>query len=150
MDNITLDYTLKILNRRPYSVLEIERKLKRKNVSNMEIQKVITYLKDSGYLDDEKYAYKLLFDISEFHPCGYFLIFSKLRGRGIPWEIVEKVLKENFDCDEEKKVCQKFILKKKLGDLLARDCRKLFQKLKFKGFRNEVIQRVLSDHKISN
>jgi regulatory protein len=96
--------------------------------------KVIAQLKENHYLNDENYAQVYLDNLKKYKTFGYYGIKKKLMEKRLPLEIIESVLSEGLGEEEEMKIAKRFLNKQ-----TETDKQKLFQKLKAKGFRSEVI-----------
>jgi regulatory protein len=82
-------YSFDLLSRSPKSEKEIRTKLKQKKISESNIVKVITSLKDLKFLDDKNYAKLFIESKLRNNPAGKVVIKNKLREKGIGKELVE-------------------------------------------------------------
>jgi regulatory protein len=83
-----------ILSRRDNSIREMKQKLKKKGISEEEIEDTIEWLKQKRLLDDRVFAQKKAESIFRIKLCGPKYIESKLRGAGIASEIIDEVIHE--------------------------------------------------------
>jgi regulatory protein len=142
-------YSFDLLSRSPKSEKEIRTKLKQKKISESNIVKVITSLKDLKFLDDENYAKLFLESKLRNNPAGKIVIKNKLREKGIDKELIEESL-ENFydDALEEKKaesILLKYLKKKSKEDKFKLK-QKCFQHLVSKGFSFDLVNDLLRKH----
>lgn len=146
-----LDYALKLLSFRPRSCQEIDGKLAyysaKKNIPPDLVNKVIDDLKSQNLINDEEFALWWKNQRTQFKPKGKYAIKMELLQKGIPKEIIEKILSEgNNSGNQEFEMAQKLALKKipsyrnlslkekkiKIGNFLYR-----------RGFSWEIIRRVI-------
>src|SRR3989441_11376612 len=78
------DVAVRALMRRAHSVHEMKRKLERRSESKLLVQLVMARLKESGLIDDARYAKQFARQRTETRKQGKFRIARDLRGRGIP------------------------------------------------------------------
>lgn len=119
----------------------------KKKYSDTTIEKVIKFLKDHNFLNDEDFAKRFV----ETHIKNYSkkVIKQKLMIKGIKRELIEKVLSdEEFSFDDEN-IVKKLLLKKcpeyyQIKDSIEpKDKQKLYAFLLRKGFNFEVVSRVM-------
>ncbi len=142
------DVALHFLKFRPRSCFEIERKLKQKKFSDLEIKKTIEILKQEKLLDDLKFARLWIRNRNQLSPRGEKLLFLELRKLGIDSEIVQKALKIE-DLPETEKAKIVFDKKKKsLAKLSPKDFKqKMIQHLARRGFDWGTISQALTAKK---
>lgn len=135
------NYLVKILSYRPRTVLEVERKLKKRGFSEEVIEEVIKKAKTLGYLDDLKFAQEWI-RYKKNKKIGNLKIKEELLTLGIPREIIEDNLKEEEDFSN----CL-FLLKKRIKNLKNnfKEKRRLFAFLKRRGFSDEVIKKAFKE-----
>lgn len=119
-----LNYALRLLAKKRYTDFEIRRKCKSYlakcggsrgreagavDSGNM-IDRVVARLIELKYLDDEQYVKDYINERIEFKPRGLFLIKRELKLKGIPKELIEKIVTEVV-IDEVKMATE--LLKKK-------------------------------------
>jgi regulatory protein len=83
---------LRLLTYRPRSSAEIRRKLQEKQFDDNLIQRVIERLGELRLLDDEAFARYWLEQRERFKPRSAYLLRQELRQKGVPSDIVERVL----------------------------------------------------------
>jgi regulatory protein len=95
------DYAMRILMRRAHSVYEMKAKLLRKADSELLAQVVLARLKESGKLDDSRYAKQFTRQRSEVRKQGKFRIARDLRARGVPDRHINEAIAESAESHDE-------------------------------------------------
>lgn len=85
---------LGIVSRRSRSVEELRAKLKEKGYETDEIELGVGFLKEFGYLDDEKYASDFARNYIKRKPSGAARVEIELRRRGIASETAKRASRE--------------------------------------------------------
>ncbi|QTA38150.1 RecX family transcriptional regulator [Thermosipho ferrireducens] len=114
---------LRLLKFRARSENEIKTRLKQKGYSREEIEQTIAFLKEKGYLDDEKFAYLFAYDALTLKKHGPFKIKWELRKLGVDEYIIEDTISkilEEVDIEEIKRELTKGLEPKKARELLYR------------------------------
>ncbi len=106
------DYALRILMRRAHSVHEMKAKLLRRADSELLAQVVLARLKESGKLDDSRYAKQFARQRSEVRKQGKFRIARDLRARGVPDRHINAAIAESADSENEAAVVRQRIERK--------------------------------------
>lgn len=106
------DYALRILMRRAHSVHEMKTKLLRRADSELLAQVVLARLKESGKLDDSRYAKQFARQRSEVRKQGKFRIARDLRARGIPDRHINSAIAESADPESEVAIVRQRIERK--------------------------------------
>lgn len=76
---------------RDHSYGELKIKLKKKKFPDDIISQTLSKCKKLGFLDDEKYAYKLSEKLVENKPCGKAFLMSYLQSKMIPRNLCENI-----------------------------------------------------------
>lgn len=92
-ENELYDIALRALMRRAHSVSEMKKLLARRADSDLLAQVVLARLKESGQLDDARYARQFVRQRTEIRRQGRFRIQRDLRARGVPDRHIEAALK---------------------------------------------------------
>ena len=129
------EYALLLLKFRPRSRRELYERLNRKGYSAEEIEKVLNWLEESGFIDEMEMAIDYVRAGVE-RGWSRIRIIKGLRERGIPSDIVEEALRYY---DEERVV---EVLREKLR---GKDREYRIKFLKNRGFSWEMIRRIISD-----
>jgi len=106
------DYALRILMRRAHSVHEMKTKLLRRADSELLAQVVLARLKESGRLDDSRYAKQFTRQRAEVRKQGKFRIARDLRARGVPDRHINDALDESAESTDEAAVVRQRIQRK--------------------------------------
>lgn len=136
------DKAVKLLSLRLHTTGELSRKLKTRGFAVVEIEPVLRKLEEQKFLDDARFAEIFVDNLKRYKNWGYYGIKAKLLQRQIPAEIAESALKEFFTPEEEGVVACRLIGKLKRQG--RTDWRQLMRSLSSKGFRSEVIRKVLA------
>lgn len=132
---------VKFLAIRLHTTGELHRKLKERGFKDRDIAPVLRKLEDQKFLDDERFAQIFVDNLKHYKDFGYYGIKAKLLQRQIPSDMIEKALDEFFSLEDELAVARRFIGKlKKLG---RKTWEQLARSLQSKGFRADVIRKVL-------
>lgn len=102
-------YLGRLLSKRSYSCLEIEKKLKGKGYSEETVISILDYGKRMDYLDDKKLAEEVV-DFRLRKGEGALKIIFELRKKGIENKIIEEV-KNRITPDEEKRIMEEIFHK---------------------------------------
>lgn len=140
------DAAIKILMRRAHSVSEMKKALIRRTPDQDLIQKVIARLKQSGYIDDARYAKQFARQRTEGRKQGKFRVARDLRARGVPDRHIEAALEEAAQNTDEAAVVRQRIdrkLRSFRGEIDDRKLASLYRSLLRSGFSADVIRREL-------
>ncbi len=133
-----INFALKILANKSYSIYQIKQKLLNKQYSVNEIDSAIGYLTQRGYISDHKFAKNLFNKYYNSPKYGYYKIRAKLLECGLEPDIVNNTLADyNFQDDYKRAL----ILLQKNG-MLAADQQKIARMLYSKGFNSSTIYQV--------
>lgn len=144
-----MDYSLRLVSKRRYTVSEIRKKLSALSKNHPEIEvgiidEVISRLLELKYLNDNEFVKDYVLSRIQFKPRGISLIKQELKIKGIDKNIIESGF-EHIDYDESK-ACRDFIEKKtRLWSKHPprKQKEKAFQFLAGKGFSKEAIYTTL-------
>jgi len=137
---------IKILMRRAHSVSEMKKALIRRTADEGLIKKVISRLKQNGYIDDARYAKQFARQRTELRKQGKFRVARELRARGVPDHHIEAALEEAAkDTDPATVIRQRIERKLKLfrGEVDDRKIASLYRSLLRLGFPADLIRREL-------
>lgn len=134
------DKAVSLIKIRPHFSGEIIRKLTLRNF-NADISLQVTQeLVRQGLINDEEFAQTFLDNLIRFRTFGFYGLKAKLMRRGLASSEAEALLRENLSVEAEAEIARRVIEKEKQPDKA-----RLMQKLSRKGFRSEVIGRVIRD-----
>jgi regulatory protein len=103
---------MRILMRRAHSVHEMKTKLLRKADSELLAQVVLARLKETGKLDDSRYAKQFTRQRAEVRKQGKFRIARDLRARGVPDRHINEAIAESAESQDEVAVVRQRIERK--------------------------------------
>jgi len=106
------EYALRILMRRAHSVYEMKTKLLRRADSELLAQVVLARLKESGKLNDSRYAKQFTRQRAEVRKQGKFRIARDLRARGVPDRHINQALSDSADTENETAIIRQRIERK--------------------------------------
>lgn len=156
------DYAVFLLSLKLRTVGEVLKKMQGRGYTETVIENTLLKLKEQKYLNDERYAEMYLENLKMYKNFGFYGIKKKFMERSLPPTLIEKVLEEGLSISEEIKIAKRLL--KKEGYITKdvqqddevtytiytdRDSEvnkkkaKLRNHLKSRGFRGEVISKVL-------
>jgi regulatory protein len=133
------DRAVKLLSIRMHTRSELKRKLAAKRSDAKIIEDVLNKLERLKLINDAQFAEIFLDNLIRHKTHGFYVLKMKLLQRGVDAAIVQELLAERLDIETEQKIAQKFVGK------THKEKDKLAQRLSRKGFRNEVIAKVLAN-----
>jgi len=143
----SLDRVYRFLSYRPRSEKEIRDYLRKKEVEEKIVEKVVSKVKKLGYVDDLEFVRWWVEQRSTFRPRGKHVLTIELRQKGVAPEIIDQVLGESI---EEVPLAQKAI-QKKINEYLKLPPRQSRQKivtyLQRRGFSWETIEKILNKNR---
>ena len=129
---------LRLLSFKDRTEEEMRRKLKEKSYTENEIEDVIEFLKEYGYINDRRYAEKFSADAKNIKKWGRRRIEIELLSRGISREIINDVTKE--DEDEKEIILEELKRRFKNADFSNRKERaRIFSYFARRGFSSDKI-----------
>ena len=134
---------LRLLGRRDYTVAEMREKLIARGGDADDINTTIDGLIAEGLLDDRRVASAHLRTAARVKGRGRLRIARELAARGIAPDIVEDTVASLSD-EEEASAVERLLVRKRLPPRMSMpERRRLFQQLLRRGFRADVIAKVL-------
>ncbi len=97
---VAFQNALRMLNYRPRSVNEVQKKLKENGFDETVVQSVLERLSRAGLVKDESFAQAWVENRTVFHPRSRKLIALELRQKGVPDEVVQNALASGTLDDE--------------------------------------------------
>jgi regulatory protein len=140
------DVALRALMRRPHSVNEMQKLLKRRASSDLLAQVVLARLKENGSLNDDRYAKQFTRQRTEIRRQGKFRIARDLRARGVPDTHIQSAIEESADESAERAAIRHRIdrkLKLTRGEISDKKIASLYRSLIAAGFPSDAIRREL-------
>ncbi|WP_051904521.1 regulatory protein RecX [Hippea jasoniae] len=133
MNKEALNYALRLLDRRDYTKKQLEDKLNSRGVSKRDIIEVVNYLKEKGYVDDERYARNYVYFRLK-RGYGKKRIRFELLNKGIDEAIIDKALGL-----QDEKADEVFLKKYELLRGKKNLKKKLFDYMQRRGFDSQTI-----------
>jgi len=106
------DVALRALTRRAHSVHEMKKLLARRTDSELLVQVVMARLKESGRLDDARYAKQFARQRTQSRKQGKYRVARELRARGVPDRHIDSALAEAASETDESAVIRQRIQRK--------------------------------------
>ena len=140
---------LRALGGRAQSTGELREKLRRRAQSQKDVDAVLARLKDSGYLNDRRFAENYAAARLENQGFGKMRVLRDLRQRRVAPQLAEKVTEEAFRDSNETELIEQFLQRKYRGKELAnfladeKNLAAAFRRLRYAGFSAGASIRVL-------
>ncbi|HEX9502771.1 MAG TPA: regulatory protein RecX [Patescibacteria group bacterium] len=131
---------IKLLKIRPHHSAELTKKLLMRGFDRDVVAAVIQKLAHEKLFDNENFAQMYLDELLRNKTFGFYMLKAKLMQRGIASNEAEILLKENLSVEDELQIAMRVVEREKETDKL-----KLAQKLQRKGFRSEIISKIISN-----
>jgi len=134
-------YTLFLLSKMDYSKYKLLQKLRTRNLSEISISKIIKWLEDNNYINDESFSYSWALYRINTKPVGRFRLNQELKTKGIGQEIRKKVINKVFNETSETDLARKLVNQKislQETDNLAFNPKKIYNFLIGRGFSTEI------------
>ncbi|MBU2590717.1 MAG: regulatory protein RecX [Nitrospinota bacterium] len=140
------EVALKILSSRWRSEKEIEKRLKDKGFEEGTIEETISWLKEFGYTDDEKFGHQWAKYRIENRSYGLIRISYELNEKGVDRQIITTIVDRLRDEFDERKIAMAAAEKKVKGMQKSQSAlRKLYGYLMRKGFPPTIVIDVMED-----
>ncbi|MDR3642173.1 MAG: RecX family transcriptional regulator [Candidatus Doudnabacteria bacterium] len=155
------EYAVFLLSLQLRTAGEILDKMARRGYSSVITEAVLEQLHGQSYLDDERYATVFLDNLKRYKNLGYYGIKKKFLMKKLQPDLISKILDEGLSPDEELKIAERFLKKEGVevkssadnnqsdvtystyDEAQGKQKQKIMVKLKSRGFRGEVISRLL-------
>jgi regulatory protein len=140
------DIAIRALMRRAHSVNEMKKKLERRASSKLLAQVVMARLKESGQLDDARYAKQFTRQRTEGRKQGKFRVARDLRARGVPDIHIDAAIQDSADETTERATIRSRIerkLRSFRGEIDDKKLASLYASLLRAGFPSDAIRREL-------
>lgn len=140
------DVAVRALMRRAHSVADMKKLLARRTENELLVQAVMARLKESGQLDDSRYAQQFVRQRKEIRRQGQFRIARELRARGVPDRHIESALDSAADPEADRAAIRNRIerkLKSWKGEIDDKKTAALYRSLLRAGFPADAIRREL-------
>jgi regulatory protein len=153
------EYAVFLLSLKLRTIGEVLKKMSDRGFTQPVIEKTINQLKQQRYLDDQRYAEIYLENLKTYRNFGFYGIKKKLLDKKLPSALVEKLLAENLLIKDEQKIAERLLKKegfevkeksvdeevhyRTFDEEASKEKTKLSNRLRARGFRGEVIARLL-------
>jgi len=134
------DAALKILSSRWRSEKEIEKRLGEKGFRQDNIEETISFLKERGYINDEKFGYQWAKYRIENRSYGLMRISYELKGKGVEKISIESIINTLRDEFDEREVAMIAAQRKVRGMEKSQSAlKKIYGYLMRKGFSSPIV-----------
>jgi len=140
------DVALRALMRRPHSIHEMQKLLRRCASSDLLAQVVLASLEETGSLNDDRYDKQFTRQRTEIRRQGKFRIARDLRARGVPAAQIQSAIEDASDDSAERAAIRHRIdrkLKLTRGEISDKKIASLYRSLLAAGFPSDAIRREL-------
>jgi regulatory protein len=144
-----MNYALRLLGGRAYSMGELREKMRPRAELPESIDAVIAKLKESGYVDDKKFAENYAAARLENEGFGKMRVLRELRQRRVAPKLAEQVTEKTFKSTDETALVEAFLKRKyrskELGPFLKvpKNLAAAYRRLRYAGFSSGASVRVL-------
>ena len=144
-----LNLALRSLGGRAHSTGELREKLRRRAELQGDVDAVLAKLKESGYLNDRRFAENYASARLENQGLGKMRVLRDLRQRRVAPKLAEQVTDQTFQDTNESELIEAFLKRKyrgkKLGEFLSeeKNLAAAFRRLRYAGFSAGASIRVL-------
>jgi regulatory protein len=144
-----MNYALRLLGGRAYSMGELREKMRPRAEQAESIDAVIAKLKESGYVDDKKFAENYAAARLENEGFGKMRVLRELRQRRVAPKLAEQVTERTFKSTDETELVEAFLKRKyrgkELGPFLKepKNLAAAYRRLRYAGFSSGASIRVL-------
>lgn len=139
-----MDYSVKLLARRPYSTAEIRRKLADRQTAPPVIDDVLARLERLNYVDDRAFVEYWIENRERFRPRGSRALRYELRQKGIPDTLINEAL-AGFDAADSAHRAARSHLRQYAGTTPREFRRKMGAFLARRGFGYDIVRSVIDD-----
>jgi SOS response regulatory protein OraA/RecX len=155
------EYAVFLLSLQLRTVGEVREKMEGRGYTSAVIENVLEQLHDQKYLDDERYAEVFLNNLKQYKNLGYYGIKKKFMLKKLSAEVIEKTLQDGLSKEEELKIARRMLKKEGVAvkssaddgssdvtyntydEEKSKQKQKIVVKLKSRGFRGEVIAKLM-------
>src|SRR5207245_10794879 len=142
-------YAIGALGRRMRSTAELKRLLRQRVEADTEygqtlVELIIRRLKDSGYLNDARYAAAYSSFRRDNEKFGRRRVITDLKAKGVHGEVIEKAISSVYDDVNEEKQAREYLRRKRLQKPKDRkQAARIFRQLMRAGFTSKTIFTIL-------
>ena len=138
---------LRLLAGRAYTEHQMRQRLARAKISDIAIERVIAWLLERGYIDDQRFAEAWVEDRAERKGAGPLRLNQELTQRGIPRAMARQAIDAAMDNERMEAIATQHAKRRlaRYQDLARRETyAKMYAFLQRRGFTSDVIRRVLN------
>ncbi len=128
----TKDKALRLLEFRSHSEKELADKLKRAGSVDEDIEKVLDFCREYGFVNDEQYAARKARDLQNLKKYGRQRIIMELRQKGIAEEFIDSALLDLEESEED--ILYPLVLKKLGGNFEKKNIDKCIRYFIYRGY----------------
>ena len=136
---------IRFLGFRSQTVVEMQQKLTRQGFDQRTVLQVVSELRNTGYLNDERFAQEFIRYQLMRKPTGRFLMTAKLKEHGVSEDVINRIISRELSADKEKELAlevaegKKKELRIKLAKLSSLQKQKIGQYLSSRGFSSDIV-----------
>ena len=148
-ENALFEYASRSLGGRAHSISELKLKLRRRAAEPRDIDAVLSRLKQSGFLNDKKYADSFAASRKEGRGFGSERVLRELQGKQVPRIVAEQAVKDAFESADELELADQLLQRKFRGKVLPeflaqpKNLQAAFRRLRYAGYSSAITIRVL-------
>ncbi len=139
------DKALRLLEFRSHSEKELAEKLKREGAKEYDIEEILEFCRNYGFVDDRKFALVKARDMKNLKKYGKQRIKSELYSKGIDARYIEEAVSELEDDEEE--ILLPLVEKKLRGDFEKKNIDKCIRYFLYRGYNFGDIRRCIENIK---
>lgn len=128
----TREKALRLLEFRSHSERELIDKLKRAGSVDEDIERVLEFCREYGFVNDEQYAKRRARDLQNLKKFGRRRISQELRRKGIAQELIDLAVSELEDDEEDR--LYPLVLKKLGGNFEQKSIDKCIRYFMYRGY----------------
>ena len=157
------EYAVFLLSLQLRTVGEVKEKMAKRGYPSDIVEKTIGLLIEQKYLNDERYAEVFLDNLKQYKNLGYYGIKKKFMLKKLSPELISKILDDGLSVEDELKIAKRFLKKEGVAvksanedvaeasglhyntydENQSKQKQKIMAKLKSRGFRGEVIAKLV-------
>lgn len=128
----TKEKALRLLEFRAHSEFELKEKLIRAGSSEEDIERILEFCREYGFVNDEQYAKRKAKDLQKLKKYGRQRIISELKHKGIASDLIDLALCETDDNEED--ILYPLVVKKLGGNFERKSIDKCIRYFAYRGY----------------
>lgn len=145
-----LNLAYRYLSIRNRSEKEMRDYLIKKNATHEIVETIIARLLEKKFLNDENFARSWILNRARLKPKGKILLQMELRQKGIPDELIKKVLQEDQEEIPDELEQAKGLIGKRMERMTGKNRQVIYQKvggfLSRRGFKWEIVKKAIDSY----